>query len=328
MIIRFFKSNQQATFFAIPILILALWLEGYIKKLPLEIMHAMPVYKLFVWYYNENTDIIYRTLAIGLLIVQAIYLNNIINKHEVLYKRSHLPALIYCVLMSLFLPLLNLQPILIIGILLIRLLDNVLSFYKSSTNNLALDSGLIIGISSLIYFPSIILFLIVLIGLIILRPFYWRNWIVAIIGLTLPFYFISIYYLWNNKLGKFWIEEVRGYFVHLIKFDFIFSRSMKLLSITIISLLILSLLKLQTNFFRNVIRTRNYHIILVFWLIISMASLLLCPLINLESFSLMAIPASIFISYYFLAVKRTVWLEIIFLFLLFLIIYNQVVFKG
>jgi hypothetical protein len=327
MIIRFFKSNQQATFLAIPLLVIALWVEGFVKHVPLDLTSAMPIYKLIMYFYSIKTDLIYRIVALCLIILQAIYLNNIINKHEVLYRRSHLPAMVYSALMSLFIPFLNLHPILIISTLLIRLLDSILYFYKSNTNNIAFECGLLIGIASMIYFPSIILFLMVLIGLIILRPFYWRNWIIAIMGLLLPFYFISIYYFWMDRLGKFWTIEIPCYFVHLIKFDFIFSRPVKLLSFTVAFVLILSLFKLQSNFFKNVIRTRNYQIVFLFYLLISGGTLLLCPSIRLENFLILAIPASIFISYYFLSAKRTTWIEVIMFLILFLIFYNQIQFN-
>jgi hypothetical protein len=328
VIIRFFKSNQQATFIAIPLLVIALWVEGFLKQVPLDLNSAMPIYKLITCFYSIKTDIVYRILAMTLLILQAIYLNNVINKHEVLYRKSHLPAMVYCVLMSLFIPFLNLHPILLLSPLLIIFLDTILSFYKSNSNSMAFNCGLLIGICTLIYFPSIILFLVVLTGLIILRPFYWRNWIVAIIGLILPFYFISIYFFCIDGLGRFWMIEIPGYFVHLIKLDFIFSRPVKLLSVTIAFVLILSLFKLQSNFFKNVIKTRNYQIVLLFYLFLSGTTLLLCTSMRLEDFSILSIPASIFISYYFLSSKRFVWIEVMMFFILFLIIYNQVLFKG
>jgi len=327
MLIRFFKSNQSATFIAIPILVIALWIEGFMKQVPLEINSSMPVYKLAIYFYSAKTAIIYRIIALGLIILQAIYLNNIINKHEVLYKKSHLPALLYCILMSLFIPFLNFTPLLLINILLIKLLDTVLSFYKSTTNDLAFNCGFLMGVCALIYFPSIIIFFLILFGLMILRPFYWRNWVASIIGIILPFYFISIYYFWTDKLEKFWGLEIPGYFIHLIRIDFSFTRPVKILSIAIAFIVLLSLLKLQSNFFKNVIRTRNFQIVLLFFFVISGLSLFLCPKIQLEDFSIIAMPSAIFISYYFLSSKKTILVEFLMLLLLLLLIYNQIVFK-
>ncbi len=328
MIIRFFKSNQQATFFAIPILAIVLWMVGFLHSIPMTTNFPMPIYKLIMVFYAVKTDLAYRILGFGILILQSIYLNNIINKHEVLYRRSHLPALFYCVLMSLYIPLLNLHPVLLVNMLLILLLDKILSLYKSTSNFIAFDCGLIIGVCALIYFPSFILFLLVLIALVILRPFYWRNWIVAILGMTVPFYFITIYYFWIGNLRKFYAHDLPQYFIHYLRFDFSFPRPMKVLAMLTGIVLLLSLLKLQSNFFKNAIRTRNYQIVLLIFFLLTIASLLLSPAMRLEDFSLIAIPASIFISYYFLSTKRTIFSEVIMLLLLFLIIYNQIVFKS
>jgi hypothetical protein len=59
-----------------------------------------------------------------------------------------------------------------------------------------LDAGLLIALASLIYFPSIFFFICLLITLLFIRPFIWREWVFAFIGLLIPYAFaFSINYL-------------------------------------------------------------------------------------------------------------------------------------
>lgn len=328
MLIRFFKSNQPATLFAVPVIVLLLWIEGFMHQSPLPTSDAMPIYKLILLYYSPRTAIIYKIIALGLLIFQAIYLNNIINKHEVLFKRSYLPALLYVALMSLFIPFLNLHPIILVNTLLIVLLDKILSFYKTTSLITVFQCGLLLGVGSLIYFPSIMLYISLLIGLAILRPYNWRDWIASVIGLTLPYYFLSAWYFYFDTLENFWKIKIPGYFIHLIRFDFTLTNPMKALMATLGATLLLSLFKLQSNSYRNTIKSRNFQVVILFLLIFSGASFLLSPRLYLEHFCIIAIPLSIFTSYFFLSVKKTFWVEILMFIIIGLLVYNQVIYRG
>lgn len=327
MFIRFFKSNQQATLFALPILTFLLWVMGFKNHVVLSNLNGMPLYKVLLVSNGSGAWIFYKILAFVLVVVEAIYLNLVLNFHEVLYKRSHLPSLFYCILMSLFVPFLNLNAVLAINFLLILLLDKILLLYKSNTLTIAFEGSLIIGLCSLIYFPSIVYCIMLFLGLLILRTFSWRDFIGSLIGLLLPYYFFSIYLFWVDGLGDFWLKLIPSFFNHSIKLGFNLAAPQKVLMLTYAALLVLSLFKLQTNYFKNTIKVRNFQIVIGLFLIISASSFVLCPIIQIEHLCIMAIPSSIFISYYFLSVKNRLMLELVFLFILFLIIYNQIIYK-
>jgi sugar phosphate permease len=52
----------------------------------------------------------------------------------------------------------------------------------------------------------------------------------------------------------------------------------------------------------------------------------LAPIIILPHFCILAIPLSIFVSYYFLSLKKSLWAELLMLFIIGLLIYNQVIY--
>src|SRR3546814_6917 len=69
-------------------------------------------------------------ITLALTIIQALLLNNIVNRFNLVGRSSFLPALMYMTLASLVLPFLILSPILICNFLTIWMADKLLSIYR------------------------------------------------------------------------------------------------------------------------------------------------------------------------------------------------------
>ncbi len=315
MVIRFFKSNQSATLIVIPVVALLLWLVTFTSagsvtaevRLPSPMGEGLGM-RVVVWIgshllFNKITGLI-------LLILQSMFLNYLVNKHEVLYKRSHLPAFIYCLLMSMMTPFLCLHSILIVNTFLLLVLDKILSLYKGVYPlKLVFDASFLISLCSIFFFNSLVMWLLLVFSLVILRPFSWREWVSALIGLILPYYFLSIYLLFVGRLGHFWTEQFPSYFTHdWIQINPIPSSAVFLFSMTGF-LLLIAFNKLRKNYYKNMIKTRNFQSILMLYLLFALISLALLPELNSVHFTLLFVPISIFISYYFLSAKKQWWLD-------------------
>lgn len=73
-------------------------------------------------------------------------------------------------------------------------------------------SGLFLGLTCFFYIQYIFVFPVVLISLFILRPFYWREWIILLLGFCIPFYiYESICYLSNKNMGEI-LSVAKGVF--------------------------------------------------------------------------------------------------------------------
>jgi hypothetical protein len=81
----------------------------------------------------------------------------------------------------------------------------ILSTYKTERISLHfLDAGLLISLASLFFLPAIVFFLFLLAALILLRPFIWREWTYAVLGLISPYLFLaSVYYLTGMPLSDY-----------------------------------------------------------------------------------------------------------------------------
>lgn len=325
MFIKFFKSYQPATLFAIPLVALVFWITTFFHPVTFYTSDTALFYQWICSYLIHLPKIVISLIAIGLLIFQAIYWNKILNNYEVLYKKSYLPSLFYIILMSTFPSFLYLHPLLLVNTILLFILEKIFAIYKNESSiPLDFDIGFLIALASFLYFPVICIFLLHWIALIILRPFKWREWVAGIVGLGVPYFFVATYFFWNNRLQFFLTNQITNHFNYSFGFALPLMTSQIIFLIILFIFFLLALLKLQPNFFKNVIRTRNFQQILLVFIFFGFGLGLFGTEIHLEYFTALAIPLSVFIAYYFLAVKKNWWLETLFFILMGSLLYAHV----
>jgi hypothetical protein len=165
------------------------------------------------------------------------------------------------------------------------------------------------------------------VGLIILRPFSWRDWVVGIMGFLTPVFFMLLYYFLNDRL-----HEIK-HFIHSAEITNKFNlknavpAGYPFIIVWVSTMFILSLLKLRLNFLKNTAKTRSYQLIILFFVVISLLMIIFTPGEPLFRFSILCIPLAVIISYYFLTTKK-IWLtEPILYLLVAFIIYNYISIK-
>jgi hypothetical protein len=249
-------------------------------------------------------------IAIALISLEAIYLNSITNKYEVLYKNSYLPALMYALLMSSALSLLFLHPVIIANLFLLRALDRLFMLFKNeSAISPLFDSLFFASIASIIYFPAFALIILFLAALAIIRPFSFREWMIAVIGFTVPYFFFGVYFFWMDQLKEEWKIFLNHFRIAHWKLAFTVETPLLVLFAVIGCLLLLSINRLRKNYFKNIIRTRVNQQILVIYFIVAMATCFLLNAIPLFQLTMVAIPLAVFFGYYFLADSRKPWIS-------------------
>ncbi len=323
MIIKLFKGQQPLVFIILPVAILLVWLFSGFHYFAIAADNGMPLYSLVVSVVSDWPS--WGLSLLGFLIIgsQCLHLNWILNRYEVLYKTSYLPALIYFVF-SAFLPqFVIFHPMLFVNSIMLFVLDKLMRLYKNpSPLAIDFDSCLLISIASMFYFPALIFCLLFFISLSILKPFSWRDWVVGFMGLVLPYFFVFVIYFLQDHL--------RGFIEILISTPINRRIEMKRLipegyqvTVTVISaLFIATILRLRNNFYKNDIRTRNYQQVIFFFILTSVACALATKEDMLFRLSIITIPLSVLVSYYFLSIKKAWFAETIFLILLATMIFN------
>jgi len=238
-------------------------------------------------------------LAAVLVFAQALLVNYLANKHNLLNKSTFLPALMYVMASGLFTPFLVLSPPLICNFLVIWMLFKLFDFYKNEDGKSnAYD-----------------------VGLIIFRPFDWREWVSGVIGFATVFFFLAVFYYMNNSFSQFYNiwAPLGASFPKSINIDYY----NYLVLIPVIVILALCFVKLRQNFFKSYVQIRKSFQLLFWVFIIAGLSFYVKEQFNLNHFLLCAVPAAIFFAYYFLYANVKWFYESLFFLLLACIIYFQ-----
>jgi hypothetical protein len=258
-----------------------------------------------------------------LVFIQALLLNFLVNRYNLLGKSTFLPALMYITVSGLFTPFLVLSPPLICNFLVIWMLYKLFDLYKGeSALSTTYDLGMIVALGTLIYFPFIFFFLVIWIALIIFRSFNWREWVAGIIGYATVFFFLAVYYYLHNQFSEFykiWLPlgtrfpdriNITNYYNYLVL-------------IPVIVILGLCFVKLRQNFFKSYVQIRKSCQLLFFIFMVAALSFYVRAQFNLNHFLLCTIPAAVFFAYYFLHGTSKWFYETLYLLLFISIIYFQ-----
>jgi hypothetical protein len=308
----------------LPLVLLVMWV--FILPKP-EITNTENAFPLFLYLLQsiKNSRETLMIVSVVLVVIQAFFLNEVINRQNVLKEPSHLPALMYVVLMSCFPEQLTFNPLLIANFFIIIFLNSLFNFYKSEEIAFdAFDAGLFLGIATLFYWPSIFLLPLIWSALIVLRTFVWREWVASFIGILLPFIYFCVLLYWYDQLSINSIVSVLAPF-YSVQFSTEFNATYIILFIILAGISIASLIKFSQDLNTYAkLRTRKFLALFVWFFLFAALSYLVSSKKTMISVSFLAIPLSVIISNYFLSLKKQLLAEVIFLVLLAAVVYNQI----
>lgn len=264
---------------------------------------------------GNNFSTITNVVIAGILIyIQAIIFNRVVNNHALLAKPSFLPALLYITTASLFEPFLILSPTLICNFLLIMIMDKLLKVGKSTNAIMIMfDVGIFIALGTLIYFPFVVMLLLIWLSLLLYRSFSWREWVSGLIGFLSIIFFLAIFYYWSDNLGvfyKIWLP-LKNKFPSVFKIQY----NDYLVLVPLSVMMVLAMIQLRENFFRSFISTRKAFQMLFFMFLIGILSFYTKTGFKLYHFLLCVPPGAVLLAYYFSNATKRWFYESLFLIL-------------
>ncbi len=310
MLIRFFKNNSFIQFLGLLLLGVALWINVFIAPPPIaENSFTRPLYNLFTSI--SNNHLVFITLTFLILLIQAIYLNHVLIRHELIPRNSFLASFIYLVLMSHSLQLQHLYPALISSLFVIATIDALLEIdLMEDYYRLSYKAGFYLGTASLFYLPALILLLFIWGTLFIYRIPNLRVWIIPIVGILTPYVFLFTYYFWNDTAELF-LNHYQGFFSQI---KLLFSSTDGYLRVIITILVFFTAISLARVLGRikekKIIIRKKIKIIFNLFLMSVMVMFLNNDLIIHAS--LIYIPVTIFMTVYFSDLRKTFWFDLIF----------------
>lgn len=140
-----------------------------------------------------HTPMVYSILTFLILCAQATLFNRICNYNKLLPKPNFLPGMSYIIITSLLPDWGHFSAPLLINSITIWIFYRMMDLYNSQRPLSSIFGiGVWTGIISLLYIPGMAFLLLALFGLITMRPFRIKEWMVGLLGFTFPYYFLFV----------------------------------------------------------------------------------------------------------------------------------------
>lgn len=250
--------------------------------------------------------LIYPIIAYSLVFIQAVTFNKHINDQRIMHRINYLPAMSYLLITSMFIEWNVFSSALVVNTLLIFVWASMSTLHSSSKpKSVLFNAGMLIGVSTFFYFPSLAFLLLLVYALLVSRPFILAEWIISFIGILTPYYFLLSYLFLTDKLSDYKIPSFR---ISYPKFN---QNYWELAGIGLVLIsFIMGVYFLQANIRKHVVQIRkSWNFILLYFIIA-----LFVPFINathsFEYWILAAVPLSAYAACAFLyPLKR--WLPLV-----------------
>ena len=303
--IALFKQKSPAN-------LIVLLIFGLLIKMPLflkpKVIEASAqdgkLYHYFLAFFTtpgKSNAVICSTIAFILLYGQALLINYLVNEQRMTSRQTFLPAMAYLLITSLLPEWNYLSAALVTTTIIIWAFIKVFKLYNATAAfSVIFNIGLLLGISSFFYFPSIAFLVCILLALMILRPFQIKEFVLLLFGILAPYYFYIVYLFLNDKLVLANVFPALNVQVPVITSDIWVAVSIVFLGTPFL----MGGYFIQTQLRKMLIQARKNWSILLLYLFLS----LLLPFINsitsLQNWIIVAAPFAAFHACAYLYPKR------------------------
>ena len=228
--LHFFKSSLPAQLLVLLLLVLALrlpllWLGLPVSAAELRLLLLGEGMRAGAWPYRDLYDstaplaaaaagalelawsrpvLLYRAGALAILLIQALRLNNVLNRADVHPERGYLAALTYLVVGSLSTQLDELSPLLIGHTFIIFALSALLPTSREGYDNRRLfRAGFLIGLAALCYLPLGLFVALGLFAVLIFAANSFRSALLLVCGFLSPYALVATVFLYVGALPGF-----------------------------------------------------------------------------------------------------------------------------
>ncbi len=265
---------------------------------------------------GSRLPLIYPVITYILIFAQAITFNKLINDQKMMQRANYLPAMSYLLLTSMFNEWNIFNAPLLINSLLIWVWARMSTLYSNTNPKTTLfNIGMMIGVSTFFYFPSLAFVLLIVFALIVSRPFVLAEWIISILGILTPYYFLFAYFFLTDKLQGYKLPQFE------ISYPKFRQNYWELAGICLIIIaFLIGGFFVQANFRKQLVQIRKRWSLILLYLAVAV----FVPFINathtFEYWILAALPLSAYVGCAFLyPVKR--WVPLVLHWLMVLVVF-------
>ena len=200
MILKFYKSDNLTGLVLLPIIGFLFWLPALLSPAVVDFSNASP---LFQWVLSLGGPIFSAVIALLIIVISALVLNDVINKNELFNRNTFLPALLYLMFMSAIKEHQLLSPIVVSNLFWILALKQLFNIYSQvPCKRQVFNATALMLFGGLFYFPSLLMVVLVWVALKILRPFVWREWIIPFFAFIVFGVYYIVALIWGNSINN------------------------------------------------------------------------------------------------------------------------------
>lgn len=315
MLLRIFQSGYFIKFFMFLIIFILLWVPAFLHPPDIFLPTGLGIgFELLANNLHLPAQVTVG-IAFIILLVQAIVFNYVLVGNPVFSKSVFLPALIYIILMSHNPALLTLHPLLIANFFLVFSLKNLYNTYeKPQAFRESFNASFWISVASLFYYPIIFFIVFIWASFLIFRINSWREWLISVIGLCMPYLLLIIIFFLTDQLDAFTSYYFKG--ISWIGLSFHFNLQDYIFWPVFLLLLLVAYYKFNHERTEKTINIRKGFAVVNALLLISIVSLLFNGF-NAHLQEYLIFPAAaIVIAYYFIEARKKKFAELFFALLL------------
>lgn len=322
--ISYFNSGYLIRYIFIFVFACLLWLPPIISpETYFESRSVISLMNVNVTWVNQYS-FIFIWVAFLFALISALSINQILREYDLINMHSTMGLAVFILLVS-GLPLFtSVNSFIIINLILVLVIQGILKLsIVEDPITVLFNISFYLSFASLFYTPIVYLILIIWLAIITNRQIGLRNFLITIIGLLLPYFFVFIWFYWNDSIVESWDSLLLMLTEFNFNMNFQFFGYYNMLVLTFLFILIvmsvlivLGKLSEKSNYVRKNIVIALYSLLVVLVMILLFSD-------NPVSLLLLVIPASIIISIAAQSVSRYRVLNIYFTLLLILILANQ-----
>lgn len=269
-----------------------------------------------------GNSLVITIISFFLTVFTGLFLNSKAIDTGFVSKVSTLPFVLFILVSSSLIGEFHNNPIVWINFILIFVWANMIQLPESKNSiPLVFNASFFVGVASLFFSQLIFLFVLIWMAIFMHRIVSWRNLLITLIGVALPYMFLMSWYFFSGTL----LEDSNVLFDSM-RFDFSLIYPRDPLSITTLVIVVVLTLFSVTGILgvlnENSINLRRNLLITVVYLSLGLLVIIIFSS-SLDNLLLLAIPAALIMSYWFSKTKTLKWYNISLMILSILIIINQ-----
>lgn len=294
MSLLLFRTNHPVYLILLPLFAMIFWGPAFFAVL--EPGPALTEGMFNFGFRNQTAGLIFGWLFV---LLGAMLLNQVVNEREFFRPGSYLPGLMYVLLMVTTRETLLFSSLHVAHLFTILAMRRCMSIYgKNKNHREAFDAGFFIGIASLINYYHVLLEIALLVCLLLIGRLRFRELLIAFYGLASPWvFFLSLFYVIGYKP----FDEGFELALRLEIPEFVFDKQgwwfVGIFGVVLAS----SLFHYLYSFQRSTLKMKAEKRVVMIFLLVQTLSLAFSGLYSngLYLLPFIAVPLSIFVSFYF-----------------------------